>query len=363
MAREPLTAYRAAWRGRRVFLTGHSGFIGSWLTRTLVDLGAEVTGYALAPHTDPALFPALQLDRRCTSIFADIRDQAALSQAIAACKPDIVLHLAAQPLVRLAWREPVDTFDVNVMGTVQLLDAVRRYGGDTGVRPAVIVFTTDKVYRNDERGYPFREDDALGGKEPYSASKAASELVVEAYRHAYLADHPMAVVRAGNIVGGGDWSADRLLPDAARALSAGKPLVLRNPDAVRPWQHVLESVDGLLMLGHGLWQAPEKAAGAWNFGPSDREVLTVGQVAARFVAAWGGDARVECHPDPTIAEATLLMLSASRAAWHLGWHTRLTMAETIDWTADWYRRFYAGDDPDTITLDQIRHYFRLGSPE
>ncbi|MDX1486364.1 MAG: CDP-glucose 4,6-dehydratase, partial [Alphaproteobacteria bacterium] len=274
------------WNGRRVFVTGHTGFMGGWLSERLVSLGAQVTGYALPAPTEPSFFEATSLWQRVPTVTADIRDLERLTAIMASTRPEIVFHLAAQPLVRQAYAAPIETFSTNTMGTVNVLEAMRRAGG---VAASVIV-TTDKVYENHEWSWGYRESDPLGGREPYGVSKACAELAVEAYVRSYFlqdgAGPAMATVRAGNIIGGGDGAADRLIPDAVRAFSEGRPLLIRNPDAVRPWQHVLEPVTGMITLAERLVQTPDSAAGSWNFGPEESDSRTVSWVADKLVDAW-----------------------------------------------------------------------------
>lgn len=346
--RDPPAHWRRALAGRRVLVTGHTGFKGSWLALWLARLGAEVTGYSLPPPTEPSHFQAagvadlLADDRR-----GDIRAPA-LAEAVAACDPDVVFHLAAQPILRLSLRQPRETFDVNVSGTAAVLDAVRARG-----RPCVvIVVTSDKCYRNEGQPWGFREIDPLGGHDPYSASKAAAELVVESYRASFfppadLGTHGVAVasVRAGNVVGGGDWAAERIVPDAVRALAAGEDLVVRNPAATRPWQHVLEPLAGYLTLAARLLTDPEPGlAGAFNFGPLTSEEATVAELADALVAGWGSG-RWVAAPDagrPNV-EATTLRIGIDKAVLTLGWRPRWALGETLARIVAWYRRYY--DDP------------------
>src|ERR1700688_1462562 len=273
----------AFWRDKRVLLTGHSGFKGSWLTLWLHQLGAKVTGNSLPPATTPNLYAEAKIDTLCQSHFLDIRDASALADLIQAARPEIVFHLAAQPLVRASYREPRATFATNVMGTVHVLDALR---GLDSARVAVMV-TTDKVYRNNEGARPYREDDALGGQDPYSASKAACEIVITSYRDAFLSAQGAAVAsaRAGNVIGGGDWSDDRVIPDAVRAWQADRPLEVRRPQAIRPWQHVLEPLAGYMTLAHKLWERPT-LAGSYNFGPDASEGVTVRELIEVARAAY-----------------------------------------------------------------------------
>ena len=271
--------------GRNVFVTGHTGFKGSWISNWLATLGAQVTGYALDPPTEPSLFGALDLASRMGHVVADVRDRSRLAAEVVAAQPSVIFHLAAQAIVRRAYAEPAETFETNVMGTVNVLEAARAC---PSVR-AVVIVTSDKCYQNHEADQAFRETDPMGGRDPYSASKGCAELVTAAYRDSFFADGAaVASVRAGNVIGGGDWAADRLIPDAARALAGGDAVIVRNPDAIRPWQHVLEPLSGYLELGARLLEAGQRFAGAWNFGPTDAgEDREVRWVVDRFLAAWG----------------------------------------------------------------------------
>jgi CDP-glucose 4,6-dehydratase len=316
-------------------VTGHTGFKGSWLTRWLLDLGADVTGYALEPDTTPALFDALNLKADIDSRIGDIRDGETLAALVSEVRPEIVLHLAAQPLVRRSYTEPAYTFDVNVMGTVNLLQAVKACD-ETRV---LVNVTTDKVYENPESGHPFTEREPLGGHDPYSASKACSEIVTAAYRSSFFGDGPaVATARAGNVIGGGDWASDRIVPDCARALIAGQPVVVRNPGSVRPWQHVLEPLSGYLALAESLWIDGASHAQAYNFGPPSGETHTVRDVVERSIEAWGAgrwttpEALVQPH------EAGLLALDVSKAQADLGWRPVWDFDETVDRTMRWYQR-------------------------
>lgn len=340
----------AFWRGKRVLLTGHTGFKGAWLALWLQRLGAEVVGLALPPATLPSLFERAQVASTCQSHVGDIRDAAALAALVQRSQPDIVFHLAAQALVRVSYRDPVTTFATNVMGTVHTLEALRTVDS---VR-AVVVVTTDKVYQNLEHAFPYRETDALGGHDPYSASKAAAEMVVTSYRASFLADRQVAVAsaRAGNVIGGGDWSEDRLIPDAIRAWDAGQPLQIRRPDAVRPWQHVLEPLCAYLRLAEQLVAQPD-LAGAYNFGPQTHEAATVRAVVqlarntyGRGDVAWG-DGSEGPH------EAGWLALEVAKARTLLGVAPRWTLAQTVHRTMDWYRRCGSGTDAVAACADDI----------
>lgn len=344
------------WRSKRVLLTGHTGFKGSWLALWLHRLGGEVTGISLRPATAPNLYCLAKIDKLCESHFCDIRDADRLAGLIKAAQPQIVFHLAAQPLVRASYREPLETFATNVMGTAKVLDALR---GLASVRVALMV-TTDKVYRNNEWPWPYREDDALGGQDPYSASKAASEIAIASYRDAFLSAQGVAVAsaRAGNVIGGGDWSEDRLIPDAVRAWQAGQPLHIRRPQAIRPWQHVLEPLAGYLTLAHRLWEQPA-CAGAYNFGPESSEVATVREVVEMVRAACGkgevhyGDGTEGPH------EAGLLTLDVAKARMALGVRPKWTLVEAVNQTAAWYRAQHDGADARALCELQIAAYETL----
>jgi len=343
------------WTGRRVLVTGHTGFWGGWLCATLVKLGAEVHGFSLAPATRPNLFEALGLSERMHSRIGNILHRDTLQAAVDAASPVTVFHLAAQALVRKAYADPIDTFATNVMGTAHVLEAVRHAPGLRGI----IAITTDKVYDNRDWPWPYRENDRLGGREPYGASKACAEHVVDAYRASYFSGPesvPLATVRAGNLVGGGDWSVDRIVPDAMRAFVAGKPLVVRRPEAVRPWQHVIEAVRALLLLAQAQESATGDTAGGWNFGPEAAGTLTVREVAKSIVALWGEGADWQVQRDESIYEARLLTLDSSRARSVLGWQPVMDTPRTLAFTVDWYRHYYGRGGAGTIgaiTNEQI----------
>jgi CDP-glucose 4,6-dehydratase len=329
-----MTVNPSFWRGKRVLITGHTGFKGGWLAIWLQRLDANVTGIALPPNTTPSLFELAQVTQGITSHICDIRDAQALAALINAAQPEIVFHLAAQPLVRASYREPLDTFATNIMGTAHVLDALR---GQAGARVAVMV-TTDKVYRNQEHHLPYREDDTLGGHDPYSASKAASEIVIASYRDAYLKAQGLSVAsaRAGNVIGGGDWSEDRLIPDAVRAWSIGQPLVIRNPQATRPWQHVLEPLAGYLTLAQKLWQQPE-LAGAYNFGPLTHEAGTVETVINLACSAYGAGSVCYELGSANPHEAGWLALEVAKARVVLGVNPKWRLAESVQRTMSWYK--------------------------
>jgi CDP-glucose 4,6-dehydratase len=330
----------AFWRGRRVLLTGHTGFKGAWLAQWLIMLGAKVTGIALPPDTSPNLFAAARLQELLTSHLCDLRDAATLRALVAATEPEIVFHLAAQALVRRSYREPVNTFDTNVMGTVHLLEALRY----TPSVQAAVVVTSDKVYRNDAaRHAPFKETDPLGGHDPYSASKAACEIVVASYRDSFLREQGVAVAtaRAGNVIGGGDWAEDRLLPDAVKAWLAGDALKIRKPEALRPWQHVLEPARGYLLLAEQIAARPD-LVGAYNFGPVAEQAASVRTVVDLAVAAYQKGAVVYAEDVSDPHEAQWLALDPTRARLELGLEARWPLKQAIDRTIGWYRAYAEG---------------------
>lgn len=342
------------WHGRRVLVTGHTGFKGVWLTLWLQRLGAEVHGLALPPGSSPSLYELVSPWDADRFHFLDIRNAEAVRKAVDAANPEIVFHLAAQALVRSAYREPVEAIATNVLGTAHVLDAIRH---TASVQAAVIV-TTDKVYENPETGHPFVETDRLGGKDPYSNSKACSELVTQCFIDSYFkpAKRPaVATARAGNVVGGGDWSTDRLIPDVVRAWSAGEKVSVRYPQAVRPWQHVLEPVAGYMTLARKLIERPQEAPTAVNFGPDPDNFLTVADVLGLIDTAIQGRGW-EQAPGQHPPEAASLTLDSSLAATSLAWKPRLTKQETFTWTANWYRDYSGGASARDLVLQQIEHY-------
>ncbi|WP_374372712.1 CDP-glucose 4,6-dehydratase [Dongia sp.] len=344
------------WRGRRVLVTGYTGFVGGWGCYWLHRLGAVVSGYALRPASEPSFHDVMQLSGLIAGTLGDVRDLAQLRAAVAAARPEIVFHLAAQPIVRQAYRDPVETFSTNVMGSVNLLEALRGIP-DLG---AIVVFTTDKVYRNLDRPWPYRESDPLGGDEPYSASKSATELVCEAYRNSYFARAakpvPLLTIRAGNIIGGGDWSADRLLPDAVRAFAKGAPLVLRNPNSVRPWQHVLEPVRGMLALAEAAVAGKVDDHEGWNMGPAGDDATTVGELADIAAGIWGKGATWRVEGDGSIPEANLLTLDSHRIAEAAGWRTAWSAPRAVENSIAWYRDQLHDADMRQATAAQIDSY-------
>ncbi len=341
------------WRGKRVLITGHTGFKGAWLALWLQRLGADVTGIALPPATQPSLFALLGQKPWMRSHQADVRDAHSLKALVHAARPELVFHLAAQALVRDSYQRPLDTFATNVMGTAHLLDALRDL---PSVRVAVMV-TTDKVYQNREWPYPYREDDPLGGHDPYSASKAASELVIASYRSSYLEGAGVAVAsaRAGNVMGGGDWSANRLIPDAVRAWQAGQPLVIRNPQATRPWQHVLDPLAAYLTLAQKLWAQPA-LAGAYNFGPPAHEAATVKNVVEMACGAYGAGVVSYENDISGPHEANWLALETAKARTVLGIQPVLPLVGAVKRTMDWYRAQHAGADARTLCEAEITLY-------
>jgi len=346
----------AFWRGRKVLLTGHTGFKGAWLYLWLRSMGAHVTGYALAPSAEPSLWKITGdalVDAGGRSIIGDIRDAGRVREVVGETEPCIVIHMAAQALVRESYRDPLGTYATNVMGTAHVLEACREARG----LECVVIVTSDKVYDNVGTGRPFVEDDRLGGHDPYSNSKACAELVAMSFRDSYFSDGPPIVsVRAGNVIGGGDWSADRLIPDCVRALETGRPVTLRYPDAVRPWQHVLEPLSGYLAAARALVEAPASAPRAVNFGPDPASFCTVHEVVDAFSARFGGRPGWERDAGVHPPEARALTLSSSLAEHSLGWRPVLTIEDALQWTADWYGAHAAGEDMLMKTLAQLAHY-------
>jgi len=357
-----------SWHNKRVFLTGHTGFKGGWLALWLTKLGAEVRGYALDPSTTPNLLTVARISDTIDDIRGDIRDSASLDRAMAEFAPEVVFHLAAQPLVRLSYDDPVGTYETNVIGTARVLDAVRR---TPSVR-AVVSVTTDKCYENKEWVWAYRESDPLGGYDPYSSSKACAEIVSAAFRQSYFnpallyqpGGHTTAIAtaRAGNVIGGGDWSLDRLIPDLIQGFTTGEPVRIRRPQATRPWQHVLEPLHGYITLAEKLLSpSPEAAnfATAYNFGPSEDDAQPVGWIVEKMTRFWGDGASWTLDPDPGVHEAAYLKLDTSRARADLNWRPRLRLETALHWTVDWYRAGGRGEDLQALTFRQIAAYEAL----
>ena len=343
------------WSGRRVLMTGNTGFKGSWLSLWLREIGAEVAGLAPGPPTTPSLYELSRLAADIPQAAVDIRDHLGVVEAVRVHRPEVVIHMAAQPLVRESFTAPRDTYEVNVMGTVNILDAVRTAGDQVRV---VIIVTSDKCYENREWVWGYREDEAMGGYDPYSNSKGCSELVASAYRSSFFpgeAGPRVASVRAGNVIGGGDWADDRLIPDIMRATLAGQPVSIRRPDAIRPWQHVLNPLSGYLELAQRLWDAPELAT-AFNFGPEDDDARPVQWLVDQIESRWAGDIQWQVDPGPHPHEATYLKLDSSRAKSLLEWSPAWGLPEGLDAIVDWYAAFRDGADPRDITLRQIRAF-------
>lgn len=346
------------YRGKKVLVTGHTGFKGGWLASWLKLMGATVVGFALPPETEPNLFTATRVAHGMASVFGDIRDLDAVASVFKQHTPEIIIHNAAQPLVRRSYRHPVETYATNVMGTVHVLEAARH---TPSVR-AIVVVTSDKCYDNREWVWGYRESDAMGGHDPYSSSKGAAELVIVGYRRSFFSHNGSAGVasaRAGNVIGGGDWSEDRLVPDIARGISSGTAVVLRRPQSIRPWQHVLEPVRGYLLLAKRLCESRGYAE-AWNFGPQDKDAVSVADLAQRMIALWGkGEVKIEADPQ-AVHEAQYLRLSCDKARTELGWRPALTLDDALDWTVEWYRNYYQNPGSACFsTQSQIECYIRV----
>jgi CDP-glucose 4,6-dehydratase len=354
------------WSGKRVFLTGHTGFKGGWLSLWLQRLGATVRGYSLEPPTDPSLYEVARVAKGMESVRGDIRDLARLCSAVREFRPEIVIHMAAQPLVRKSYEVPVETFATNVLGTANMLEAVR---GCDGVR-AVLVITTDKCYENHGSSAAFQESDRLGGYDPYSSSKACAELVVSSYRNSFFnperySTHGVAVAsaRAGNVIGGGDWATDRLVPDVVRSFMGGTPVLIRNPKAVRPWQHVLEPLRGYLCLCERLVESGAEFGEAWNFGPEDNDARPVEWIADRLVSLWGNGAKWLTDDGRHPHEAHTLRLDWSKASARLDWKPALNLSEALEITAKWYKAWQENEDMREVTQEQIERIGAYSSTE
>ena len=350
------------WEGRRVFLTGHTGFKGGWLALWLASRGAQIRGYALDPATEPNLFTVASVATILDDIRGDIRDCARLESSMAEFRPEVVFHLAAQPILRRSYADPLGTYSTNIMGTAHVMEAVRK---TSSVR-AVVCVTTDKCYQNREWVWPYRETDPLGGFDPYSSSKACAEIVCAAYRTSFFSMDPvherrvaLATARAGNVIGGGDWSEDRLIPDLIRGFQSGQPVLIRRPKAVRPWQHVLEPLHGYMMLAERLLEGTSSFSSSFNFGPSEEDAWSVEQIATKFASMWGDGASWICDVDPSVHEAHSLRVDSSKARAELGWLPRLRIEANLEWTMNWYRDWQKGAAMKQTTLAQIAAFERL----
>lgn len=346
------------WKEKSVFVTGHTGFKGGWLSLWLNQLGANVSGYSLSPTTTPNFFEVTSLQDMVSSCIKDIRSLDSLIQQMRKIQPEIVFHLAAQPLVRKSYQSPVETFDVNVMGTVHFLEAVRQ----TPSVKVAIVITSDKCYENREWLWGYRESDTIGGHDPYSCSKGCAELVTAAYRDSYLsqAQVQIATVRAGNVIGGGDWSDDRLIPDLIRAFSSGQKLHIRAPKAIRPWQHVLEALRGYLQLAQKMWHEDNEFCSGWNFGPSDNDVRSVEEVVQKSASIWGNDVSWSVAPGPHPHEANILKLDCSKANSLLNWRPVIDLDIALEWTINWYKtHINRSTNMRALTMQQITSYENL----
>ncbi|MDA5110854.1 CDP-glucose 4,6-dehydratase [Brevibacillus thermoruber] len=351
------------WKGKKVFITGHNGFKGAWLCLWLHSLGADVIGYSPHPPTNPSLFELCGLDSLVPTIIGDVRSKEKLQEAVMNAKPDIVIHMAAQPLVRSSYEKPVETYEINVMGTVNLLEAVRIAVHNGIPVRAVLNVTSDKCYENKEWVWGYREGDALGGYDPYSNSKACSELVTTCYRNSFF--HPnhydvhgvaLASARSGNVIGGGDWAADRLIPDVIRALLSGTKLTIRNPGAIRPWQHVLEPLGGYLLLAQKLCEDGRRFSQSWNFGPSDYDAKPVEWIVRKLCDTWGGNAAYEIEPDGHWHEAHYLKLDCSKARSELGWQPKWNLDQALDRIIEWTRAYQQHQNLRSVCLQQIEQY-------
>ncbi len=352
------------YQGKKVLITGHTGFKGAWLSQILLNFGAQVIGIALEPPSRPSLFGALELYRRMTSYLADVRDYEKIKAIIALERPDIILHLAAQPIVRLSYDDPLTTYTTNILGTTNVLQAVKEVGGIK----SVVMITTDKVYENKEWIYPYREFEPLGGYDPYSASKAAADIIANSYIQSFFnvnkygSDHQtlVGIARAGNVIGGGDWAQDRLIPDIVRAIfEKNTPVIIRSPKAIRPWQHVLEPLSGYLQLAMGLYEGKTELVGAWNFGPEEESFVNVEEVLKLGIAACG-QGSYEVQPDLAKHEAQLLKLDITKAKEKLGWKPRIGLAKNIEMTFSWYGNYYSQPEEVVAFTDrQINYFFNL----
>ena len=341
------------WQGKRVFLTGHTGFKGSWLSLWLSSLGAEVKGYALNPPTSPSLFNEAKVDSLIDSQIGDIRDQDTLHESMTKFSPDILIHMAAQPLVRYSYDAPIETYEVNIIGTAKVLEVARSCAN----LKAIVNITTDKCYENDERSEGYKESDPMGGHDPYSSSKGCAELVASAYRRSFLQDQGigLASVRAGNVIGGGDWADDRLIPDILRSFEGGEPVIIRNPKATRPWQHVLEPLSGYLVLAQKMYRDQNKYAEGWNFGPNEQDVKSVDWILNKMIAKWPNSSwELDSSSNPH--EANFLQLDISKAESKLGWKPIWELSHTLEKIIDWHQAWINKEDMQTVCLSEIKAY-------
>lgn len=345
------------WKHRKVFITGHTGFKGSWLSLWLQSLGADLTGYALAPPTTPNLFTLTGVPNGMKHIVGDIRDFDFLKTSLQAAEPEIVIHMAAQPLVRYSYKEPIETYATNVMGTVHLLEAIRQ----TSSIKTVINVTTDKCYENKEWHWGYRENDRLGGYDPYSNSKACAELVTSAYRSSWFNSSTigLASVRAGNVIGGGDWAEDRLIPDIIRACMRDESVLIRNPHALRPWQHVLEPLRGYLLLAEQLYHSPQHFAEGWNFGSREDDIKPVSWIADFITQQWSATSNWTLDKNAHAHEATYLSLDCAKAKSKLGWQPRWDLKKGLEETIHWYKAYQASENMRDVTLTQIQNYVEI----
>jgi CDP-glucose 4,6-dehydratase len=354
---------RAFWKDKEVLITGHTGFKGSWLSLWLQKLGANVLGYALSPPTQPSLFEVACVADGMTSITGDVRDLEHLQAVIAEHRPEVIIHMAAQPLVRYSYEDPLETYSTNIMGTVNMLEAVRH---SESVR-AVVCITSDKCYEDQEWLWGYRENEPMGGRDPYSSSKGCAELVISAYRNSYFPAEEyqrhgvaLASARAGNVIGGGDWARDRLVPDIMKAVMANRPVVIRNPQAIRPWQHVLEPLNGYLCLAEQLEVCGPEFAQGWNFGPNDEDARPVSWVVEHLTNLWGENARWELDSAQSSPEATYLKLDCSKAKGLLGWSPKLSLPTALEWIVEWYRGYQQNQNMRQLTEVQIARHESLG---
>ncbi len=339
------------WKGKRVLITGHTGFKGSWLSLWLQTLSAELTGFALEAPTNPSLFEAARVADGMFSVVGDVNDLDDLKMTLSERRPEIVFHMAAQSLVRRSYEDPIETYHTNVLGTANVLEAVRR----SGTVRVVIVVTSDKCYLNKSDGSFYTEDDPLGGLDPYSSSKGCTELVTAAYRDSFLKEYDIAVatVRAGNVIGGGDWAKDRLIPDIMDGLVNGNPILIRNPNAVRPWQHVQNPLEGYLLLAQRLWEDAGTFSGAWNFGPPEADNRRVAWITDQLIKGWGSPVRWKTENDSKSRESEVLKLDSSKSRKVLGWAPKVSLEQGLSSVIEWTKSFHAGEDMQQLTLQQI----------